>query len=150
MPILSAHLDHAGRPTVELYVGVSATEAEFREPCSPVLIRALVDTGASKTNIVRWVLERLGLSPVSQVTVHTASTGLNPLTTDVYAVEISLGGEITGLLATDLDVVSAEDLTGSGVEALLGRDILGRGLLIYDGLERRFTLAIEHAVDPRI
>jgi hypothetical protein len=49
-----------------------------------------------------------------------------------------------------LDVVAAEDLTGSGVEALLGRDILGRGLLIYDGLERRFTLAIERAVDPRI
>ena len=50
---------------------------------------------------------------------------------------------MTGLLATDLDVVAAEELSGSGVEALLGRDILGRGLLIYDGLERRLTLAIE-------
>ena len=100
-------------------MGVSATEAEFRGPSPPVLIRALVDTGASKTNIVRWVFERLGLSPVSQVTVHTASTGLTPLTTGVYAVEISLGGEVTGLLATDLDVVAAEDLTGSGVQALL-------------------------------
>ncbi|MGA7498786.1 MAG: retroviral-like aspartic protease family protein [Isosphaeraceae bacterium] len=103
----------------------------------------MVDTGASKTNIVRWVFDRLGLSPVSQVPVHTASTGLTPLLADVYAVEISLGGAMTGLLATDLDVVAAEELSGSGVEALLGRDILGRGLLIYDGLERRLTLAIE-------
>jgi predicted aspartyl protease len=143
MPILSLHFDHAGRPTLELYVGVSAAEAEFRPPYPPVPVRALVDTGASKTNIVRWVFDRLGLSPVSQVPVHTASTGLTPLLADVYAVEISLGGAMTGLLATDLDVVAAEELSGSGVEALLGRDILGRGLLIYDGLERRLTLAIE-------
>jgi hypothetical protein len=54
---------------------------------------------------------------------------------------------MTGLLATDLDVVAAEELSGTGVEALLGRDILGRGLLIYDGLERRFTLAIEPSGD---
>ena len=125
MPILSLHFDHAGRPTLELYVGVSAAEAEFRPPYPPVPVRALVDTGASKTNIVRWVFDRLGLSPVSQVPVHTASTGLTPLLADVYAVEISLGGAMTGLLATDLDVVAAEELSGSGVEALLGRDILG-------------------------
>jgi predicted aspartyl protease len=150
MPILSLHFDHAGTPTLELYVGVSAAEAEFRPPCPPVPVpvRALVDTGASKTNIGRWVFDRLGLSPVGQVPVHTASTGLTPLLADVYAVEISLGGAMTGLLATDLDVVAAEELSGSGVEALLGRDILGRGLLIYDGLERRFTLAIEPPDDP--
>ena len=61
---------------------------------------------------------------------------------------ISLGGEKTGPLATDLDVVAAEDLSGSGVEALLDRDILGRGLLVYDGLEGRFTLAIEPPDSP--
>lgn len=126
MPILSLRFDYAGRPTLELYVGVSAAEAEFRPPCPPIPVRALVDTGASKTNIARWVCDRLGLSPVGQVPVHTASTGLTPLLADVYAVEISLGGTTTGLLATNLDVVAAEDLGGSGVEALLGRDILAR------------------------
>ncbi len=35
MPILSLHFDHAGRPTLELYVGVSAAEAEFRPPYPP-------------------------------------------------------------------------------------------------------------------
>lgn len=143
MPILSLRLDHAGRPTVELYVGLSAAEAEFRPPCPAVPVRALVDTGAGKTNIVQWVLDRLGVSPVGQVLVHTASTGPAPVLADLYAVEISLGGETTGLLATDLEVVAAKDLSGSGVEALLGRDVLGRGLLVYDGLEERFTLAIE-------
>jgi hypothetical protein len=78
MPILSLEFDHAGRPTLELYVGVSAAEAEFRRPCPPVHVRALVDTGASTTNIVRSVFDRLGLSLVSQVPVHTASTGLTP------------------------------------------------------------------------
>lgn len=78
MPILSVPLDHAGRPIVELYVGVSAAEAEFRPSCPTVPVRALVDTGASKTNIVRWVFDRLGISPVSQVLIHTASTGPTP------------------------------------------------------------------------
>ena len=87
MPILSLQFDHAGRPTLELYVGVSAAEAEFRQPRPPVHVRALIDTGASKTNVVRRVLDRLGLSPVSQVPVHTASTGLTPFLADVYAVE---------------------------------------------------------------
>lgn len=149
MPILSVPLDHAGRPIVELYVGVSTAEAEFRPSCPTVPVRALVDTGASKTNIVRWVFDRLGISPVSQVLIHTASTGPTPSLADAYAVEILLGGEKTGLLATDLDVVAAEDLSGSGVEALLGRDILGQGLLVYDGLEGRFTLAVEPLDNPR-
>jgi predicted aspartyl protease len=143
MPILSLQFDHAGRPTLELYVGVFAAEAEFRKSHPPVQVRALVDTGASRTNIVQSVFERLELLPVGHITVHTASTGLTPLLADTYAVDISLAGAITGLLATDLEVVAAEDLSGSGVEALLGRDILGRGLLVYDGLARRFTLATE-------
>ena len=147
MPILSLHFDHAGRPTLELYVGVSAAEAEFRPPCPPGPIRALVDTGASKTNIVRWVFDRLGLSPVSQIPVHTASTGLTPVLADVYAVEISLGGAMTGLLATDLDVVAMEELSGWGSRRCWVRTSWA-GLLIYDGLERRFTLAIEPPADP--
>lgn len=85
---------------------------------------------------------------MGRVTVHTASTGLSPLLADIYAVEITLDGATTGLLATDLGVVAANDLSGTGVDVLLGRDILGRGLLFYDGLERRFTLAIETAEIP--
>jgi hypothetical protein len=149
MPILSLPFDHAGRPTLELYVGVAAAEAELRPPSPPVLVRALVDIGASKTNIVRWVLDLLGLSPVGLVQIHTASSGPIPLQAELYVVNISLGGTIPGLLAIDLDVVAAEELSGSGVEALLGRDILGSGLLVYDGLERRFTLAIEPRDDQR-
>ena len=141
MPILSLQFDHAGRPILELYVGVSAADAEFRQPCPPVQVRALVDTGASKTKIVRSVFERLELLPVGHVTVHTASTGRSPLLTDTYAVEISLAGAITGLLATDLEVVAAEDLSGSGVEALLGRDILGRGLFVRRHLPRGRRIA---------
>ena len=53
---------------------------------------------------------------MGQILIHTASTGPTPSLTDVYAVEISLGGEKWGLLATDLEVAAAEDLHGSGVE----------------------------------
>jgi predicted aspartyl protease len=148
MRILSLRLDHAGRPMVELYVGVPAAEVEFRPSYLPVLVRAVVDTGATRTTVAQWVLDRLGLSPVGQVPFHTASTGQTPLPAHIYAVEISLGGEKTGLVATDLAVIAVEHLGALGVDALLGRDILGRGLLVYDGLEGRFTLAIEPPDEP--
>jgi Aspartyl protease len=145
MPILSSHLDYGGRATVELYVGVSTAESKYRSSLQPILVRALVDIGASSTNIARRVIDQLGLSPVGQTPLHTPSTGPDPVPADVYAVDISisLGGEKTELLAADLKVLEIEGLSGSGVEALLGRDILRRGVLVYDGPGRRFTLAIE-------
>lgn len=143
MPIVKCSFEFDGRPMIELYVGRPSADAEIRSPCPPIPISALVDTGAATTMIQQWVFDQLELWPVGQQLIHTASTGGNPVTADVYAIDISLAGEETGLLASNLKVLSAKELSGLGVQALLGRDILGRGLLIYDGLERRFTLAIE-------
>lgn len=149
MPILNRHLDGLGRPIIELYVGPPTAEADLRPPTPPIPVRALVDTGASTTNIGQWVLDRLGLWPVGRRPVHTASTGSVPLQADLYMVDIALAGEETGPVATDLPVFAAKDLSGSGVDVLLGRDLLGQGLLIFDGLEKRFTLVIESPRDRR-
>jgi hypothetical protein len=67
MPVLSSEVDHAGRPIIELYVTTGTTEAEVRrEDGLPtpgtLLVAALVDTGASQSQIDLSVLERLGLS----------------------------------------------------------------------------------------
>jgi predicted aspartyl protease len=148
MPILNLEVDVAGRLVADLYVGVTAAEAESlgdedRHRHAVRQVRALVDTGAGRTVIGRAVLEQLGLMPVSEVTFHSATTGRDPVNAAVYAVELSLAGETLGTVAAELEVLGAEDLSGLGVEALLGRDVLGRGLLIYNGPRRQFTLVVE-------
>lgn len=148
MRILNLEVDVGGRLVVDLYVGVTAAEAESlggEDQLRPAVrqVRALVDTGAGQTLIGRAVLEQLGLMPVSEVTLHSATTGRDPVNAAAYAVELSLAGETLGLVASELKVVGAEHLSGLGVEALLGRDILSRGLLIFNGPRRQFTLVVE-------
>jgi hypothetical protein len=40
-------------------------------------------------------------------------------------------------------VVAATDLSHFGVQGLLGRDVLGRCLLVYDGCEGLLTIAYD-------
>jgi predicted aspartyl protease len=150
MPNLTIGIDPGGRPIISLYVSAGAAEAAFRreegyavEP--PIAVLALIDTGAGTSLIEESILKELGLEPVGDITLHTASTGVAPVVSDMYAVELSLAGETMGLLATDLQVVAAKDLGGLSVEVLLGRDILKRCLLVYNGHAGLFTLAFDAA-----
>jgi hypothetical protein len=101
-----------------------------------------VDTGASKTKVARTVLvDDLKMQPVGKVDEHTASTGKVPVERDLYAVYLGVVGVANGVLAYDLPVSEAQDLSGLGVQALLGRDVLDRCLLVYQGPDRGATLA---------
>jgi hypothetical protein len=138
--------DPRGRPVIEPFVAasvprVAALEASGESPPSPVLVPALVDIGASRTNVQKSILDRLGLEPVAEEWVHTASTGGTPIEVRAYAVQLLLAGVPAGRLAADLRVVEAEDLRALGVELLLGRDVLDHCLQVFNGPERRFTVA---------
>jgi len=91
MIVLTFDVDSEGRPLIELFVAVSVPritvlEALGEAPPSPVAVRALVDTGASRTNVQRSVLDRLGLEAVGEELVHTASTAGEPKQVGAYAV----------------------------------------------------------------
>ena len=58
-----------------------------------------------------------------------------------YPVDLVFLGDPPGLLARDLEVTGSDRLAGIQVDMLLGRDVLDRCLLVYDGAGRRFTLA---------
>jgi hypothetical protein len=108
----------------------------------------LIDTGASRTNVEKSVLNRLGLEPVGDEFVHTASTAGKPKQVGAYAVQLFFAGVPGGQLAADLRVVEAEGLVALGVEVLLGRDVLGGFLLFFNGPEGRFTIAFSPAASP--
>jgi hypothetical protein len=120
----------------------AALEAANQPIPPPVRIRALVDTGASCTCIDPTVLAQLQLTPTGSTQMITPSTGQTPVVTEQYDVGIYVPGP-TGAdrpLAFPTLPVVASDLQLQGFQALIGRDVLSRCILYYNGDFGLFTL----------
>jgi hypothetical protein len=146
MIALSFERDWAGRPVIDLVATPSAPQIEAMgmagEPSADSIpISALVDTGAGRSIMQRADLAKFDLIQLGTEWLNTASSGETPLEVRVFAVQLLLTGVAGVTLAADLPVLEVEDLSGLGVDMLLGRDVLDRCLLFYSGQERRFTLA---------
>jgi hypothetical protein len=138
-------------PVVNAYVGVSlarfaALTAEGQDPPPPILIRALIDTGASCTCVEPSVLETLKLTPKGQVPTYTPSTGASPQQCDQYDISLFIPGATAGTTpfnGPNLLVIAAtrDSLHPQGIQGLIGRDVLEHCLLQYNGTTASFTLA---------
>lgn len=131
-----------------MYVEVSKDDAAIfrnvgRPVPGPLKVVALIDTGAGQSQVDLSKLKTLELAPVARVDVFTASTGEKPVPRQVYTVDLSLAGAKPGPLAVNLRVVGSDSLAGLKVQMLLGRDVLDRCLLAYDGPNRRCSLAYD-------
>ncbi len=111
---------------------------------TPQTGRGVVDTGASLTCVHEPVLQALGIHPIGQVTTGTAG---GPSIRNVYPAQLEL--QDAGI-RIELTRVAGVDLTGQGVGpgtgqpliALLGRNLLERMLLVYNGPGGYWTLAL--------
>ena len=110
------------------FAPVVAIPAGAPASASSVLLPALVDTGADLTVVPAGVPAALGLPTVGAVTVEVADGSARQV--PVFAAELELAED------TDLFEVLA-----LGDEALLGRNVLNRRVLILDGPGRRLRLA---------
>lgn len=143
MPHLNLQIGPLG-PVLDLQVQPSqprtqALTAAGQAVPQPVLIRALVDTGASCTCIDPNILSSLELTPTGSIPVHTPSTGNNPVNQDQYDVGLVFLHSKLQFAIFSLPVI-ASDLQIQGIDALIGRDVLKEFLLIYDGQLGLFTL----------
>ncbi|MEK6798390.1 MAG: hypothetical protein AABZ12_05470 [Planctomycetota bacterium] len=100
----------------------------------------MIDTGASCTCIDPASLRSLGLSPTGRVPIHTPSTNETPLDCEQYDVSLVLLHPKMQLALGSLGVI-ASNLEFHGIQALFGRDVLGRCLFVYDSSAQVFALA---------
>jgi hypothetical protein len=140
-----------GGPVLNVLIGVSearaaALQAAGHQPPQPILIQALIDTGASCTCIEPSILTALQLSPIGQVPMVTPSTGNLPHQCDQYDVSLLIHGATLSAVPfyqSTLLVLAAmpDSLRPQGIEGLIGRDVLEHCLLQYNGTIGYFTLA---------
>ena len=141
MPSLTQTLPNleADGPCLKVTIAVTsaAEEAFAREGQSipsPIAILALIDTGATGTVIQQGLAQQLGLQPVGTTRIQTPTS--SDVLCDKYAVRLSFAD---GLMTLDTTVIEAP-LRGVPIQCLIGRDVLSRGILIYNGNIKQFTI----------
>ena len=148
MPHFTLQIGPQG-PLLDAFASVSeprrvALQASKLPVPNTVQIRALVDTGASGTCIDPSILSSLGLTPTGSVRVNTPSTGGIPYTAAQYDIAVivpSANPSHPALMLPSVPVIASELLQLQGFHALIGRDVLSRCVLHYNGTMRLFTLA---------
>ena len=135
-------------PIVVMLVGAKQRSSSSSSlHCQPAClaaqnIRALVDTGASHTCIDPMVFTALGLQPTGKTPMLTPSTGSTPIEADTYDVAVIIpNGNQPGRIIPNIAVSASELFAAQGFHALVGRDILQRCVLNYNGAAAIFTLA---------
>jgi hypothetical protein len=95
-----------------------------------------VDTGAAASVITPETAALLRLRSVGVVSVHTPTT-IEPVLCRQFHVNVYF----SAAFAIENVVVIEAPLTGQAVQCLIGRDVLARGVLVYDGLHNHFSVA---------
>jgi predicted aspartyl protease len=134
-------------PLLDAFISVSdarrtALIAANQAIPSSVQIRALVDTGASSTCLDPSVVTSLGLTATGTVPMVTPSTGTTPHIAETFDIGLVIPHPTDApLVIPTMEVSCVQLLASQGFHALIGRDILERCVLNYNGTRAWYTLA---------
>jgi hypothetical protein len=143
MPIVNGLRSSSGL-VLDVFVGVSIyrqaalRRADFNVP-QPVLARALLDSGASCSAVDPAIIRQLAVPPTGRTSILTPSTGAFAHECDQYDIAIAvLSPHNVRFTVPAVEVA----LTSTGVDVLLGRDVLDQCLFVYNGPTGAFSLAL--------
>ena len=145
MPALTGRIDPQHGATVFVKVMqspeyVEALKRAGQPYATPVSVLGLLDTGASGTALDAQIIAQMRLLQRGTVAIHTPSTGPDLIYRDQYDATLVLGEMESPPLAATLPVIESE-FASRGFFALIGRDILCRCILTYDGPAGTFRLS---------
>lgn len=133
-------LQHAG-PRVQISLSpleeqIKSLTDRGKDIPTPVVGHALIDTGASSTCIDQDAANRAGLAVVDSGPMHSA-THANEI------VPIFAGlMKIHGLSNIEAGRAYGVNLDSQGLIALIGRDVLSKCILVYNGIDNSFSLSL--------
>ena len=141
LPIAAAGPVLTARFTVSEARAAALVAAGMELPHAPAAT-ALLDTGASCTCVDPSILEALGLTPKGEADVLTPSTTEGPERADEYDCGLFIFAETAAnpYIVRNIPVL-ASPLQQQGIDAIIGRDVLAKCVLVYNGSTSRYTLA---------
>jgi hypothetical protein len=118
---------------------VEALKKQNMPFAGPIVVSALLDTGASCSCLDRRVIGILGLESRGSISILTPSTGPAYVERGQFDATLVLGEGQDHPLARTLPVIET-DLGEHSFLALIGRDLLSSCILTFDGPANRFEI----------
>jgi hypothetical protein len=146
MPIPTTTISSDG-PVIEIGIGqsaarIAALRAASQPVSAPVITRGLIDTGASCTCIDPEIVARLGLVPTGVCQMFSASSDTTPDLCMQYDVALAIFVDSQQVHSASFTIPVVErPLKGHGFQALIERDVLAHGVLIYHGKAGSLSLS---------
>ena len=147
MPYFTSPIDPKNGLILNVHLGVSAAFQQTLNKNNlpiprPIAVKGILDTGASCTCIDPSIISSLALIPTGHDAMLTPSTGANAVEVDVYDVSVAIFStyQEAPCWIPNLPVVESS-LANQGFQVLIGRDVLSRCLLFYDGKRGVYTLS---------
>lgn len=139
MPIIIAHIHADQGAVLEVQIGPTQASAE-PDAAKPVIVRAMIDTGAARSSIDRGIAERLKLQPFATADMITPAAP-EPRQVKQYKIDMLLRHPQIEVQVGPLSVTEAS-LADQGFYAIIGRDVLSKALMTYDGPRGMMLLAL--------
>lgn len=147
MPTLIDHI-RPGGPLVPLAVLLSTPRvnalkrAGLWTPTPPFHCTGLIDTGASSTVMDPEIVKRLGLVATGTTPIITPSTGSTPVQCNQYDICLAFTNPKVHIQSLTMPAIEAE-LAFQGFHVLIGRDVLEKCILTYNGPQGIFSLEFD-------
>lgn len=105
------------------------------EISKPRVVTGLIDTGAAITSVRADIADSMGLKVTGASTILTAG---DPVNVNTYAASLEFPN--TNLKSFDVLPIVALPMTGQNIEMLIGRDLMQRWIITYNGVAGSFTI----------
>lgn len=133
MPILELTINERDGAQVPVYI------RHHTEPKVSEGILALIDTGASKSSLDPSIVKQLELAPGSDTTVQTPTTKGEGEPVSQVKCNVIIPGPGMEMEIFSLTVMETP-LLSQGFQMILGRDVLSKCVVVWNGPGNRATL----------